>query len=88
MNNKKYIALLITSIVIVVIAATAVTYAYLSYNIIQSNPNNISTGCLNLEFSESASINLNGYPMSDASGLKTTPYTFTFRNTCEGNANY
>ena len=41
-----------------------------------------------MEFSESASINLNGYPMSDASGLKTTPYTFTFRNTCEGNANY
>lgn len=88
MNNKKYIALLIATIVIVVIATTAVTFAYLSFNSVQSSSNNISTGCFDLEFSESASINLNGYPMSDTTGLKTTPYTFTFKNTCESTTNY
>lgn len=88
LNNKKYIVLLILSIMIVVIATMAVTYAYLSYQRTQEGTNTLSTGCFDLELTESSSINITSYPMSDTSGLNTTPYSFTFKNTCDTNTTY
>lgn len=90
LNNKKYIALLISSIIIVVIATIAITYAYLSFNSTQEGTNTISTGCYNIIFEDSNSINITSYPMSSATAFDTiTPYTFTIRNSdCQIGSGY
>ena len=79
--------LLISTIAIVVIAATSVTYAYLSYNATQTDENILTTSCFNISYSDSNSISLNSngnyaYPMSEERANKLTPYSFTITNTC------
>ena len=89
LNNKKYIALLISSIVIVVVATISITYAYLSYSDTQEGTNTLSTTCYNISFKDVNSINITSYPMSSATAFRTiTPYTFTITNTCETPSNY
>lgn len=81
LNNKKYIALLISSIVIVVIATISITYAYLSYADTQEGTNTLSTSCYNISFEDANSINITSYPMSSTTAFRTiTPYTFTISN--------
>lgn len=79
--------LLISTIAIVIIAATSVTYAYLSYNATQADENILTTSCFDISYSDSNSISLNSngnyaYPMSEESANKLTPYSFTITNTC------
>ena len=79
--------LLISTIAIVVIAATSVTYAYLSYNATQTDENIVTTSCFDISNSDSDSISLNSngnyaYPMSEDSANRLTPYSFTITNTC------
>ena len=79
--------LLISTIAIVVIAATSVTYAYLSYNATQTDENIVTTSCFDISYSDSDSISLNSngnyaYPMSEDSANRLTPYSFTITNTC------
>lgn len=89
MNNKKTIILLVISIVIVIAATAGVTFAYLSVNAVQTNSNVIETSCYSLNFTDSNSINLTGYPMSNASAFsKLTPYHFTLSNACESTTDY
>ena len=90
LNKKKYIAMLISSIFVVVIATIAVTYAYLSVNITQDDSNTLSTGCYNVNFEENSnSINMTSYPMSSSTAFNTlSPYTFTLTNTCATGSNY
>ena len=89
LNNKKYIALLISSIVIVVVATISITYAYLSYADTQEGTNTLSTSCYNISFEDANSINITSYPMSSETAFRTiTPYTFKIINTCETPSNY
>ena len=95
LNNKKYIALLISTIVIVVIATIAVTYAYLSFNSSQTGTNTVSTGCFDVSFTEgsnSISMNRNGnyaYPISNEKALSDLdPYIFTVTNNCATPSEY
>ena len=90
LNKKIYIAMLISSIFVVVIATIAVTYAYLSINITQDDSNTLSTGCYNVNFEENSnSINMTSYPMSSTTTFNTlSPYTFTLTNTCNTGSNY
>ena len=79
--------LLISTIAIVVIAATSVTYAYLSYNATQEEENVVTSSCFDISYSDSDSISLNSngnyaYPMSEDSANRLTPYSFTITNTC------
>lgn len=79
--------LLISTIAIVVIAATSVTYAYLSYNATQTDENIVTTSCFDISYSDYDSISLNSngnyaYPMSEDSANRLTPYSFTITNTC------
>ena len=79
--------LLISTIAIVVIAATSVTYAYLSYNATQTDENVVTTSCFDIDYIDGNSISLNSngnyaYPMSEVSANKLTPYSFTITNTC------
>ena len=87
LNNKKYMILLISTIAIVIIAATSVTYAYLSYNATQTDENILTTSCFNIRYEDSNSISLNSngnyaYPMSEERANNLTPYSFTITNTC------
>ena len=55
-----------------------------------SGENIVSVGCFDIEFTEqTSSIALNNtYPVSDAKGLSSTPYTFTITNKCTVDASY
>ena len=55
-----------------------------------SGENIVSVGCFDIEFTEqTSSIGLNNtYPVSDAKGLSSTPYTFTITNKCTVDASY
>ena len=90
LNNKKYVALLISSIVIVVVATISITYAYLSFSDTQEGTNTLSTSCYNISFTDQNSINITSYPMSSASAFRNiTPYTFTISNNdCEIGSGY
>ena len=52
--------------------------------------NIVNVGCFSVEFKEDTNpISLNNtYPVSDAKGLTTIPYTFTITNTCTVDASY
>lgn len=80
--------LLISTIAIVIIAATSVTYAYLSYNATQTDENILTTSCFNIRYEDSNSISLNSngnyaYPMSEERANNLTPYSFTITNKCD-----
>ena len=55
-----------------------------------SGENIVSVGCFDIEFTEqTSSIGLNNtYPVNDAKGLSSTPYTFTITNKCTVDASY
>lgn len=90
MRLRYRIPLAMIAIFMVLTLFMASSYALWKVTIYQETENIIETGCFSIEFkNESSSINLgNTYPMSDASGLKTTPYTFTLKNTCTVDAKY
>ncbi len=89
LNNKKYLILLILSIVIVITAAISITYAYLAYSGSQNDPNTISSSCYDITFTEGSSINLTSYPMSSSQAFsRIDPYTFTITNNCATGSGY
>lgn len=90
MRLRYRIPLAIIAIFMVLTLFMASSYALWKVTIYQETENIIETGCFSIEFQdESSSINLgNTYPMSNESGMKTTPYIFTIKNTCTVDANY
>ena len=84
MRSGYKITLGILTIMILVTITIGTSYSYYSVARTQENPNNLTTTCFNVSFSEgSNSINLPAtYPMSDESGGNLSPYTFTITNTC------
>ena len=83
-NQKKlsiYIALLI-----VVFCLMGVSFALFKFNASQATQNDITTlDCFEVEYSDvTDAISItNDYPISDAEGLKRTPYTFKIKNKCD-----
>jgi hypothetical protein len=97
MKNKKYIITLIILIGLMFSAIVGASYAYLRKTLIQEDNNKLNTlTCLDLTLEASTdengeevngAINMdNAYAMSDAKGLRTTPYTFKVTNNCDSNA--
>ena len=83
MKNKKTMIAII-SVVALLLVLIGVTYAYWVLTKMQTNPNLVSSACLDITLDdESSAINLGSqYPMSDEEGMKLTPYTFTLTNNC------
>jgi hypothetical protein len=80
----KFNIKLLVSIMFIIAASCLVTYGTFFIAKTQSSSNTISTSCFSTTFTETSSINLtNSYSMSNANGLKTTPYTITITNTCD-----
>ena len=88
-TKKKYIVLVIVTIVISIIALLGTTYALLTMTIEGDKKITLTAGILKVDFTEGNNINLDNIaPMTDREGLKTTPYTFTITNTGNINAYY
>ena len=89
MKNKKVIIAII-SVVALLLVLIGVTYAYWLVTKTQTNNNIISSACLDITLEkESDAINLGSqYPMSDAEGMKLTPYTFIVTNNCNTSIDY
>lgn len=88
-TRKKYIVLVIITIVISIIALAGASYALLTMTIEGEKKISLTAGILKVDFDEGNNINLdNVAPMTDSQGQKTTPYTFTITNTGNINAYY
>ena len=88
-TRKKYIVLVIVTIVISVIALIGASYALLTMTIEGDKKITLTAGILKVDFEDGNYINLeNAAPMTDVQGQKTTPYTFTITNTGNINAYY
>ena len=88
-TRKKYIVLVIVTILISVIALIGASYALLTMTLEGDKEITLTAGILKVDFSEGDNISIeNSAPMSDKEGLKTTPYTFTVTNTGNINAYY
>lgn len=99
MKNKYKISLLVIAILLALSMTVGSSYAFWTTTVTQTGENEVASGCLEIELNDveldesgnaiSTSINLtNSYPMSDAKGLATKPYSLTIKNTCSINANY
>ena len=87
--KKKYVILVVVTILVSIIALIGATYALLTMTIQGDKKVSLTAGILKVDFSEGNRINLeNEAPISDSKGLKRTPYTFTITNTGNINAYY
>lgn len=87
--RKKYVVLVIVTIIVSIIALIGASYALLTITIEGDKSITLTVGILEVDFEGSNSINLNNSsPMTDGEGLQTTPYTFTITNTGNINAYY
>ena len=88
-TKKKYVILVVVTIVISVVALFGASYALLTMTLEGDKKITLTAGILKVDFTDSNYINLeNQAPVSDAKGQKLTPYTFTITNTGNINAYY
>ena len=87
--KKKYVILVVVTILVSIIALIGATYALLTMTIQGDKKVSLTAGILKVDFEDGNYINLeNAAPMTDAQGQKLTPYTFTITNTGNINAYY
>ena len=87
--RKKYIVIVVITILVSVIALIGASYALLTMTIEGDKKISVTAGILKVDFTDGNYINLdNAAPVTDKQGLKTTPYTFTITNTGNINAYY
>ena len=88
-TKKKYVILVVVTIVISIVALFGASYALLTMTIEGDKKITLTAGILKVDFTDGNYINLeNQAPVSDAKGQKMTPYTFTITNTGNINAYY
>ena len=89
-KKKKKILPIVVLICIAIVIVAMGSYALWQMTAKQSGRNVVGTTCLSIDIeNESEGITIaNGWPMSDADGANTDPYTFTIRNKCDQAVNY
>ena len=88
-TKKKYVILVVVTIVISIVALLGASYALLTMTLEGDKKITLTAGILKVDFTDGNYINLeNQAPVSDAKGQKMTPYTFTITNTGNINAYY
>jgi len=86
---KKKTKIMILSVVALILVTIGITYAYWLVTKSQAGENTISSGCLDITLEGQNDITLsNQFPMSDADGIKLTPYEFTVTNNCSTSVDY
>ena len=87
MRKLYKIILMVISILLIGSIIIGTSYSMWVKTAVQKEQNIVNSSCFDIEFTESSDINLtNAIPISDASGLKKKPYTFTLKNTCNMNS--
>ena len=87
--RKKYIVLVVVTILISIVALLGASYAILTMTIEGDKEITLTAGILRVNFSDGNYINLdNAAPTSDSKGQSTTPYTFAITNTGNIDAYY
>ena len=88
MKRKKI--LLVLGILILVCLGIGLSYAYWQLSLNQVDPNKALTNCLAIELiEESPEITITkAYPITDEEGMKSEPFTFTIKNTCDSFVSY
>lgn len=89
MKIRYQISLVILGVLLCSSILIGTSYSLWTVSSTQTTANTLNSGCFTFTFTEgSNNINLtNSYPISDASGLVKTPYTFTIKNDCTIDAN-
>ena len=88
-TKKKYVILVVVTIVISIVALFGASYALLTMTLEGDKKITLTAGILKVDFTDGNYINLeNQAPVSDAKGQKLTPYTFSITNTGNINAYY
>ena len=86
MRSGYKVTLGILTIMILVTITIGTSYSYYSIASTQADPNELSTTCFNVSYTEGSngSINLSAtYPMSESDALtRLQPYEFSITNTC------
>lgn len=87
MKKGYQITLGFLTVMILAVITVGTSYSYYSISETQKDPNTLNTTCFNVSFSDGDAISMNqagnyAYPMSEATALTKTPYTFTITNTC------
>ncbi len=87
--KKKKIILISSITIVALILVVGISYALWQQTRVQEGTNYIASGCFGVQFEGNNPINLaNSFPITTEDGMKTTPYTFTITNTCNGKAAY
>ena len=84
--KKKTILILSISIVSVLLIFLGSSYAMFAKTEQALKNNEYTTGILQITYNDTGSLDIGKLPLSDTDGKKTTPYTFTIKNT--GNIDY
>lgn len=87
MRSGYKITLGVLTMMILFTITVGTSYSYYSVSDKQTGTNNLATTCFDITFEDSNYISMNSagkyaYPMSEATALTKTPYTFTVTNTC------
>jgi hypothetical protein len=89
MKNKKTIMVIVLGILLTCSIFLATSYSIWLISHTQTTANKVSLSCFETTFTDENNINLsNQFPIADNDGIKTKPYTFTIKNTCNVNATY
>lgn len=89
MKKKYQVSLIVITLMLVCTIFVATSYALWSITVVQNDSNIVTTGCFDATLNQDNPITLNNtYPITEAAGLATTPYTFTIKNTCSIAASY
>ena len=88
--KKKNIIFLSVSLVLIILLGVGVSYSMWNVSVSQDTNNTAYTECFDVSISSSKNnIDLeNAYPITDESGKKLTPFSFTITNTCDIFASY
>ena len=89
MKKNKVALLLILGLLLVIFSGIGMSYSLWTQSHTQNTYNEALSGCFSTAMSENNNIDLsNQFPVTDTTGLKRVPYTFTISNTCTIAANY
>ena len=75
---------------VLLLSVIGISFAYWQLSVKQTKENQASTKCLNIELEEinNGILLSEAYPITDEEGMKSTPYTFTIKNTCDSFVSY
>lgn len=87
MRTGYKVTLSVLTVMILITITIGTSYSYYSISKEQTNPNELTTTCFKVDFTEGNSISMNSdgkyaYPMSETKALTKDPYQFTITNTC------